>query len=149
MSVISLRWTFSLAGSCSACLDLVLEIIQFVSVKNKHAHISLLWLTVLVEHKSDSVPGLSDAETNPHFFAIFCFPVCSNCAHAPPTSGHLAPPKAVVSYQSGGFGFSLSTHGPTVCILCGFLPPGPMLPFSAPAYLSALYNVPPSGSLDP
>lgn len=112
MSVISLRWTFSLAGSCSACLDLVLEIIQFVSVKNKHAHISLLWLTVLVEHKSDSVPGLSDAETNPHFFAIFCFPVCSNCAHAPPTSGHLAPPKAVVSYQSGGFGFSLSTHGP-------------------------------------
>lgn len=39
--------------------------------------------------------------------------------------------------------------GLTVCILCGFLPPGPMLPFSAPAYLSALYNVPPSGSLDP
>ena len=43
----------------------------------------------------------------------------------------LTTPKCVFSCQSGGSCFSLSSHGPHICMMHGFLPYYPMLPFSA------------------
>ena len=38
------------------------------------------------------------------------------------------------------FWLSFVCHGPAVCVMCGFLPSGPMHPFSAHALLSAHCN---------
>ena len=54
--------------------------------------------------------------------------------------GHLSPQKCVISYQSGGSGFSLSTHE-HICVMRGFLLSGPRTPFSADAYLPTLTDL--------